>query len=186
MLALLIAMSLGFQSTRPMRGGTVPMSLTLLLWAFQSTRPVRGGTRRNQLQFAEHREFQSTRPVRGGTCLVMLCLVVYSRFQSTRPVRGGTCVRSPHTLPLFISIHPPRAGRDRNHDFLERRACLFQSTRPVRGGTHNHLTLRTTDLFQSTRPVRGGTIIRWRRGDKVMISIHPPRAGRDINCKRTG
>ena len=36
------------------------------------------------------------------------------------------------------------------------------------------------EIFQSTRPVRGGTITsllthRWRR-----ISIHPPRAGRDV------
>lgn len=33
--------------------------------------------------------------------------------------------------------------------------------------------------FQSTRPLRGATIIRWRRGDKVMISTHAPLAGRD-------
>ena len=55
-----------FQSTRPVRGGTLSQVLRCLLSAFQSTRPVRGGTQMVQ-QFKQFMAFQSTRPVRGGT-----------------------------------------------------------------------------------------------------------------------
>ena len=78
-------------------------------------------------------------------------------FQSTRPVRGGT-------LPgLPASLHTP-----------------FQSTRPVRGGTINNTPGLYIIRFQSTRPVRGGTIPAIKAKVNDAISIHPPRAGRDI------
>ena len=55
-----------FQSTRPVRGGTL-LKFRLFIWTlFQSTRPVRGGTIVLDL-FAGSGTFQSTRPVRGGT-----------------------------------------------------------------------------------------------------------------------
>ena len=106
--------------------------------------------------------FQSTRPVRGGT-LERLNTDYVDRFQSTRPVRGGT-PRCRSTRPAeMISIHPPRAGRDEvnaNGKIIDGR---FQSTRPVRGGT---------SLFTCTQR-------------SLSISIHPPRAGRDLERKRT-
>ena len=57
----------------------------------------------------------------------------------------------------------------------------FQSTRPVRGGTfHMGYNVFCDLVFQSTRPVRGGTITDRPKAGKENISIHPPRAGRDI------
>ena len=79
----------GFQSTRPVRGGTrldchitdccfnfnppAPCGAGLaarinsqMIGKFQSTRPVRGGTQADQDDHSGHK-FQSTRPVRGGT-----------------------------------------------------------------------------------------------------------------------
>ncbi len=89
MLALLIAMSLGFQSTRPMRGGT-------------------GKDRGGRVDA----EFQSTRPVRGGTVNVnwkIVALII-----SIHPPRAGRddngCASDRPAEK--ISIHPPRAGRD--------------------------------------------------------------------------
>ena len=43
-------------------------------------------------------------------------------------------------------------------------------------------TRRKCDLtFQSTRPVRGGTYESAAAAEVVTISIHPPRAGRDLD-----
>ena len=78
-------------------------------------------------------------------------------FQSTRPMRGGTFRR--------------RMNNNR---------LTFQSTRPVRGGTINNTPGLYIIRFQSTRPVRGGTIPAIKAKVNDAISIHPPRAGRDI------
>ena len=78
-------------------------------------------------------------------------------FQSTRPVRGGT-----YTSGVRDTV------------------SKFQSTRPVRGGTASSRPRRISPIFQSTRPVRGGTALSSGAGSQFTISIHPPRAGRDV------
>ncbi len=57
-------------------------------------------------------KFQSTLPVRGGTLKPSVPALPIG-FQSTLPVRGGTRVVVFVSVILVISIHPPRAGRDR-------------------------------------------------------------------------
>ena len=104
----------------------------------------------------------------------------YDEFQSTRPVRGATGRWSAKELPIWISIHAPRAGRDGcwrapkapTMNFNPRAPCGarlaggalksfrsgFQSTRPVRGATFKRFPRFTSVIpFQSTRPVRGAT-----------------------------
>ena len=59
----------------------------------------------------------------------------------------------------------------------------FQSTRPVRGATRLDITPDVVTAFQSTRPVRGATNnVEW-LGNVISVSIHAPRAGRDL-CDR--
>ena len=61
---------------------------------------------------AGDRRFQSTRPVRGATYIKR----VYrwcDKFQSTRPVRGAPVLLAAEYVRKTISIHAPRAGRDR-------------------------------------------------------------------------
>ena len=41
---------------------------------------------------------------------------------------------------------------------------------------------RTRGRFQSTRPVRGATVLRRLYGSPIKISIHAPRAGRDLTA----
>ena len=105
----------------------------------------------------------------------------------------------------MVSIHAPRAGRDHAttppscppHCFNPRAPCgarpdaslyippmrLFQSTRPVRGATlYLHFFL-LFHVFQSTRPVRGATTSAARCQQRICVSIHAPRAGRDP-CNR--
>ena len=61
----------------------------------------------------------------------------FSLFQSTRPVRGATSAERRHAQQHDISIHAPRAGRDKLGGFYNNGAILFQSTRPVRGATRS-------------------------------------------------
>ena len=122
-------------------------------------------------------------------------------FQSTLPVRGGTAELNQGQTWDFISIHPPREGRDREwsvrmllelisiHPPREGRDICgglytvynlrFQSTLPVRGGTSARCTPASSYKFQSTLPVRGGTATGLLLLRRLNISIHPPRKGRD-------
>ncbi len=62
----------------------------------------------------------------------------------------------------------------------------FQSTRPARGATQTTRALYVAIKFQSTRPARGATAPVGAVAMKSLVSIHAPRAGRDIwsasNC----
>jgi len=59
--------------------------------------------------------------------------------------------------------------------------AVFQSTRPARGATCRVPTWRRIGCwFQSTRPARGATPGRRRQGAGSRVSIHAPRAGRDL------
>ena len=101
-------------------------------------------------------------------------------FQSTRPMRGATSRFFLNSEPFEISIHAPRAGRDWTlclprwfrWDFNPRAPC---------GARHNRSTNVNIKIgFQSTRPVRGATPQSYGLFRQNGISIHAPRAGRDI------
>ncbi len=80
---------LAFQSTLPVRGGTLrPLLDRSVDVGFQSTLPVRGGTS-SVCHPSRTKLFQSTLPVRGGTEMIGN-RIKELRFQSTLPVRGGT------------------------------------------------------------------------------------------------
>ena len=96
----------------------------------------------------------------------------------------------------------PGPGRDlRLRDFNPRAPCgarlasrpghgsdddPFQSTRPVRGATRPVSQSTWFQRFQSTRPVRGATAEAPVRVHAAHISIHAPRAGRDLHTACTG
>ena len=126
-----------------------------------------------------------------------------TQFQSTRPVRGGTS-RLPRARHLqTISIHPPRAGRDpfrwspcgwsqyfnppapcgagRRRPSTSPNASYFNPPAPCGAGRSSRVRVRRGATFQSTRPVRGGTADAIVEDPDIKISIHPPRAGRDVN-----
>ena len=78
--------------------------------------------------------FQSTRPVRGGTVAVEMHSTA-PRFQSTRPVRGGTSRRQGlQTHVSIISIHPPRAGRDQVRWVKDNKRKHFNPPAPCGAG----------------------------------------------------
>ena len=174
---------------------------------FQSTRPVRGATRIKKPHRHNFRRFNPRAPC-GARPLPLGLVAASTRFQSTRPVRGAT----PHRVALEphrpVSIHAPRAGRDRSPACTSFSSALFQSTRPVRGATGGHgLSHRPGGVsihapragrdcrisnsvhdctpFQSTRPVRGATSAWPSRPRAQRVSIHAPRAGRDDASRPT-
>ena len=100
-----------------------------------------------------------------------------------------------------ISIHPPRAGRDRRNHVSRHDSRYFNPPAPC-GAGRRYLDIVTAFdnfnppapcgagpkeaerrkgmlEFQSTRPVRGGTYLVLMEVGSILISIHPPRAGRD-------
>ena len=193
-----------FQSTRPVRGATVGRKLCVNVRLISIHAPRAGrdrggswvsyssqnfnprapcGARLISAVIRLHSlSFQSTRPVRGATD--QQCSIQGSkRFQSTRPVRGATHrLRSTRTPWIRISIHAPRAGRDRPSDWLPRRLHNFNPRAPCGARQAFLYNYERPTVFQSTRPVRGATLPILPLQDRVKISIHAPRAGRDIEC----
>ena len=213
---------------------------------FNPPSPCGEGRRRSTAYKICH-TFQSTLPVWGGTTRSILLVISSSEFQSTLPVWGGTGGWLLFGLSHYISIHPPRVGRDNFYYQRGYNLTAFQSTLPVWGGTgngrfgqtregnfnppspcgegHKHHCIfpgpiifqstlpvwggtGTLDVthpkggfqstlpvwggtwdvweiwrgkkpFQSTLPVWGGTMLPFSVEQRELISIHPPRVGRD-------
>ena len=124
---------LGFQSTRPMRGATLPRSRGKGQILFQSTRPMRGAT---------------------SPCAALLLRL---EFQSTRPMRGATKRRNPADSRSDISIHTPHAGRDQHEQTGREPDQYFNPHAPCGARPECNSPERPTCLFQSTRPMRGAT-----------------------------
>ena len=124
-----------FQSTRPVRGatahivGAVPslfisihapragrdcgVPCTLPPGVYFNPRAPCGARLRLKIIKMQTKQFQSTRPVRGATPESVPKGKAEYRFQSTRPVRGATACSWQCIRQSDISIHAPRAGRDR-------------------------------------------------------------------------
>ena len=85
-----------------------------------------------------------------------------------------------------ISIHPPRAGRDKKSCFAVPMTLYFNPPAPCGAGRLFSAFEKLDKIFQSTRPVRGGTCDADDLFEDCRISIHPPRAGRDLNFFAVG
>ena len=102
------------------------------------------------------------------------------RFQSTRPVRGATGTQTT-SLCHFRGFNPRApCGARRVYQLQCHQLSGFQSTRPVRGATERTADGGTDRAFQSTRPVRGATGGQHAGCNDFFVSIHAPRAGRDV------
>ena len=178
----------------------MPLS-TCRMWDFNPRAPC-GARQDARIQSLQPFVFQSTRPVRGATSQSRSRSLL-SAFQSTRPVRGATGVLDDGGEVLVISIHAPRAGRDTSarerssppSNFNPRAPCgarpgprwIFSHDRhfnpraPCGARPRLEPSNVETFLFQSTRPVRGATIFDLRKHCVQTISIHAPRAGRDLH-----
>ena len=85
-------------------------------WKFQSTRPVRGATVTVPPFHPHCRDFNPRAPC-GARHVPGNMSYSEWKFQSTRPVRGATWIPDSMRPAGGISIHAPRAGRDRGRCF---------------------------------------------------------------------
>ena len=108
-----------FQSTRPLRGATSPLSSTGYCIGFQPTRPLRGATVKAVNNGHCDQKFQPTRPLRGATTLTTLSTTRETGFQPTRPLRGATVGQGgiPSPSPYFNPRAPCGARQQKctNH-----------------------------------------------------------------------
>ncbi len=97
-----------------------------------------------------------------------------------RPFRGWT-----RKFLQRISIHAPRTGSDAGHGFQLPRALAFQSTLPARGATII-LALKVSARinFNPRSPHGERPVVRRRRVNVGVISIHAPRTGSDVDFQR--
>ena len=125
---------------------------------FQSTLPVRGGTRSAWLWRTSQRYFNPPSPCGEGRDCQIQPSILIKNFNPPSPCGEGRDAQIIDDGKYFISIHPPRAGRDRMPFCRAPQNSVFQSTLPVRGGTPCADAVQRESVFQSTLPVRGGTL----------------------------
>ena len=106
---------------------------------------------------AKTSQFQSTLPVWGGTATSFFSFIINTSFQSTLPVWGGTKTHYLHGNNYYISIHPPRVGRDSVAAETGNLLIYFNPPSPCGEGRTLILVRLSLILFQSTLPVWGGT-----------------------------
>ncbi len=146
-------------------------------------------------------EFQSTRPARGATAVTNPGLKAVVEFQSTRPARGATgrqhrppadnhvSIHAPRAgrdrrrlgehPPSRVSIHAPRAGRDRNPVVNQALVRRFNPRAP-RGARPTGASSPPAGRGFNPRAPRGARRPRLRSHTLTpRVSIHAPRAGRD-------
>ena len=125
--------------------------------------------------------FQSTHPSWGATSAESDCLIQY-QFQSTHPSWGATLKYL--LYPSFwtsISIHAPIVGCD------FRRVCVFLSFSYFNPRTHRGVRPSSAVIiviwlqFQSTHPSWGATTACESSFHPLIISIHAPIVGCDLN-----
>ena len=171
---------LAFQSTRPVRGGTVGFPLASACLRYFNPPAPCGAGRHLAVMLRQNPAISIHPPRAGRDDKERAMLDLDKEFQSTRPVRGGTCRCQGRCRNRSISIHPPRAGRDSRSAIHASSCFLFQSTRPVRGGTPApQSTHPAAFYFNPPAPCGAGHCGMSTGRSGVMISIHPPRAGRD-------
>ncbi len=122
-------------------------------------------------------------------------------FQSTLPARGETDRRFIYYIPLQISIHSPRKGRDSCITIPKVQINHFNPLSPQGERLNKLFAIGTTEDFnplspqgerrrnceaydafygfQSTLPARGETKVLRTYKTESNISIHSPRKGRD-------
>ena len=147
---------------------------------FQSTRPVRGATKRPEPPEVEN-AISIHAPRAGRDCSQAINVVPLPPFQSTRPVRGATLPFSPLTLTSGFQSTRPVRGATALSWHRSQQATYFNPRAPC-GARRIAATVATpTTIFQSTRPVRGATVAWLQLLPELPISIHAPRAGRDVH-----
>ena len=198
----------GIVSIHAPRAGrdTIPSVLLTSTTLFQSTRPARGATCA-AADGAEGDTVSIHAPRAGRDAILKLRIApgvvsIHAPRAGRDPRHAGRCQDSGGFNP-----RAPRGAR-RTAVSVGTSFAAFQSTRPARGATTTNRPPNWRRMFQSTRPARGATCgeqprtsarscfnPRAPRGARRYapfevaapwtVSIHAPRAGRDVSRERT-
>ena len=128
-------------------------------------------------------EFQSTLPLRGAT-VQLLVEAIAVRISIHTPLAGSDRARTDRWSRQRISIHTPLAGSDFGFDSRAQCRWYFNPHSPCgeRRAVYRQTAPKPTE-FQSTLPLRGATNARSREIAAILISIHTPLAGSDLQIK---
>ena len=148
-----------FQSTLPLRGATVVITIISAPIPFQSTLPLRGATSLNQpdkfiFSISIHAPLTGSDGLLGRECSLL------SHFNPRSPY-GERLLREQEEMDgQGISIHAPLTGSDLHHLFAGSVPADFNprspyGERPISSWIFVHLA-----QFQSTLPLRGATLRR--------------------------
>ena len=102
-----------FQSTRPVRGATRAPAIAPVIFPCFNPRAPCGARLFSHIRCLIPSECFNPRAPCGARQAMTLHGFPFSLFQSTRPVRGATLRDNARAASVFVSIHAPRAGRDR-------------------------------------------------------------------------
>ena len=146
-----------FQSTRPLRGGTM-MSRHPTPRASISIHPPLAGRDSGRRSPRRLRPISIHPPLAGRDKKLVQAKYTVADFNPPAPCGAG---RSGRLLRRgrrdFNPPAPCGAGPSKVDEYAHK--TLFQSTRPLRGGTQKTWRFGIQNSFQSTRPLRGGTAI---------------------------
>ena len=168
-----------------MRGATRREKMVHIIWRFQSTLPMRGAT--IGLSIAAAPAIISIHaPHAGSDQAVRPAKSRSAEFQSTLPMRGATFAALLSRPERLISIHAPHAGSDAL-PLLPALPCVdFNPRSPCGERRRRKLCPRSRRYFNPRSPCgerRNPTVcVRLVGG----ISIHAPHAGSDICMSRIG
>ena len=131
-------------------------------------------------QIRRYKDFNPRAPCGARRNLIQKTTVT-KVFQSTRPVRGAT--RFPVSLDTWPMNFNPRApcGARLTSPKMMMAGERFQSTRPVRGATDSQVQGHRWHRISIHAPRAGRDLLQDQPCKLSFISIHAPRAGRDPN-----
>ena len=147
-----------FQSTRPVWGATDLHGLVVPCIRVSIHAPRVGRDDAAVDTHQRDRSFNPRAPCGARRVATSVC-DVSMLFQSTRPVWGATRSYLRLLLPILVSIHAPRVGRD---NFVSSSSPVFSCFNPRApcGARRFVVVDREKYLsFQSTRPVWGATVL---------------------------
>ena len=168
-----------FQSTRPVRGATLPLSRLLHGDPISIHAPRAGRDSRSARTRWQKVDFNPRAPCGARPRPFRPSFLRWFHFNPRAPCGARPAGAQRKTAKRCISIHAPRAGRD---DVPQRGDPGYRHFNPRApcGARRLFLAVRLMGgEFQSTRPVRGATPALSRTTVDKLISIHAPRAGRD-------
>ena len=174
-----MAVTVEFQSTRPIRGATRKCAKIGQICSYFNPRAPYGARPLKKSGTANTQSFQSTRPIRGATRAKIIRITGIKNFNPRAPygarrVQTGKrdgCNHFNPRAPYGARLTQIMSGSV-DEDFNPR--APYGARRPT-----TTREIPRTSGFQSTRPIRGATAFAYTVNTDNTISIHAPHTGRD-------